>query len=108
MPHRSWTLRRHEDSFGCVLVVTAELAEMDRFADALASAGYFAFAAVGPGVAHLCELAAFDLIVVLAGVDAPERATVRRIQAPDRLVELDTDELPALVDCVRTHLPRTN
>jgi H2-forming N5,N10-methylenetetrahydromethanopterin dehydrogenase-like enzyme len=108
MPQRSWTLRRHEDSFGCVLVVTAEPAEIDRLAEAVAAAGYFAFAAVAPGVAHLCELAAFDLIVVLAGVAAADRVAVRLIQPPDRLVELDTDQLPAVLACVTTHLPRTN
>jgi hypothetical protein len=108
MSQRTWTLRRREDSFGCVLVITAQAAELDPIADALAAAGYFAFAAIGAGIAGLCEVAAFDLIVVLAGVDSADRDAVRRIQPPKRLVELDADDHPALLACVTHRLPRTN
>jgi hypothetical protein len=89
-------------------VITASLAELDPIAEALAGAGYFAFAAISTGIADLCKVAAFDLIIVQPGVGTADREALRRIQPPDRLVELDTDALPALVACATEHLPRTN
>ncbi len=104
MSQRTWTLRRTEDSAGCVLVVTPRLADLGVLAAALAEAGYFAFSSVGAGVESLCQTAAFDLIVVLAGVEATDRDVLRRMQPAERLAELDSDDVPALLACAAARL----
>ncbi|CAN5896834.1 hypothetical protein BH11MYX3_BH11MYX3_13410 [soil metagenome] len=104
MPQRTWTLRRHRDGAGCVLAVVPFEDELDPLAELLATAGYFAFVAIGPGLAALCRVAAFDLIVVLAGVDEVDRALARTVQSAERLIELDADQRPLLVERIRDRL----
>lgn len=106
MSQRTWTLRRHADSSGCVLVVASSLDALDALADAVAEAGYFAFAAIGAGIGHLLELAAFDLVVVLAGVEHADREALRRLQPAERLVEVAADDVETVLVALR--MPRAN
>lgn len=106
MPQRTWTLRRHPDGFGTVVVVTGRIDEIEELARELADAGYFAFAAVPAGLIALATVATFDLVVVLASVDEQDRIAVRRCQPVERIIELSSDDRLALIAAVRRHLSR--
>ena len=108
MPQRTWTLRRHPDGFGTVVVVTGRIEEIEELAANLADAGFFAFAAVTAGLVALRTVAMFDVVVVLASVTDEDRITVRSSQPVERLIELPTDDRIALIAAVRERLARTS